>query len=166
MRLDVSKLRQTLTKRGVEEESVRPVIMLSLYSEVSLHELGPSAAAALREYLEIIPKDILRSAQLDSGDAGKLSSRRIARDLKHLGNPPRDEEILGVLYSSAELGPPGDFGVNFIIEDLTDPDFEDPRTCCDSSFPLLLRTLMNRQSSSSCDWRNAFRFQWARAATV
>ena len=135
MRLDVSKLRQTLTKRGVEEESVRPVIMLSLYSEVSLHELGPSAATALRKYLEIIPKNVLRSAQLDSGDAGKLTSRRVARDLKHLDSPPRDEDILGVLYSSAELGPPGDFGVNFIIEDLTDPDFEDSSNLLRFEFP-------------------------------
>lgn len=123
MRLDVSKLTQTLTKRGVEEESVRPVIMLSLYSEVSLDQLGPFAAAALRKYLGAIPKNVLHSAQLDSGDAGKLSQRRIARDLRQLDNPPQDADILALLYSSAELGPPGDFGVDFIVEDLTEADF-------------------------------------------
>lgn len=136
MRFDVSKLKQTLIKRGVEEDSVWPVVMLSLYSEVSLHELGPSAAVALRKYLDMIPEKTLRSAKLDNGNAGKLSSQRIGRDLRHLENPLQDESIVGLLYSSAELGPPGDFGVRLLVEDLTDPDSADISNLLRFEFPV------------------------------
>ncbi|MER9300049.1 DUF3396 domain-containing protein [Mesorhizobium sp. M0621] len=138
MEFDFSKLTQTLIKRGVREESVRPVMMLSLYSEVSLHKLGPSAATALRSYFDLIPNKTLRSAQLDNGDAGKLSPQRIARDLRHLDNPSKDEDIIGLLYSSAELGPPGDFGINFIVEDITDPDFINTSNLLRFEFPVSL----------------------------
>ena len=135
MGFDVSGLRRTLLKRGVEEESLQPVILLTLYSEVSLHALGPFAAEALRKYLEMIPKGVLRSTSLDSGSTGKLTSRRLSRHLRRLDQPPHNEQREEIIYSSGEFGPPGDYGIFFILDDLSDRPFSEWANLLEFVFP-------------------------------
>lgn len=116
MTIDLSPLRRTLTKRGVEENSVGPVMALTLYCDKPLHEVAPRAAAALREYIGAIPADVMRSCQLEDR-IGKMSKQRLPRDLRHLEQPAKHEDVLGLLYSSSAAGPPGDFGVDIFLAD-------------------------------------------------
>ncbi|HEY3496080.1 MAG TPA: hypothetical protein VGK73_15385, partial [Polyangiaceae bacterium] len=101
MSLDLNPLRKTRVIRGQEHESVRPCLSLVLYTGQPLSKLGPAGAAALRIYLEAIPKDALKSCEMGD-DTGPLTSRRIARDIKRLEKPAKNDDFFALVYSSSE----------------------------------------------------------------
>jgi hypothetical protein len=138
MNFDFTTLQQTLVKRGKEEPSVRPVLQVTFYSDQSLGNIGPAAAKALRRYLDLVPNNVLRSAQLDNGDAGKLTKQRVARDLRQLEQPPRNADTVGLFYSAGELGPPADYNVYYDLEDLTQPEFASDSALLKFDFPVSL----------------------------
>jgi hypothetical protein len=120
MTVDLTPLRKTLVKKTGEEESVRPALLLSMYSDRPVAALSPAAASALRAYLDLIPNGALRSCANEQ-NIGPLTPRRISRDLKHLDNPAKNEEYNQLYYSSSENGPPGDYGISFLLDDFEGP---------------------------------------------
>jgi hypothetical protein len=120
MTIDISQFTRTLTKRSGEEESVRAALFVSFYSPRPLSALAPLGAEALRDYLATIPPGVLKSA-LVGDQIGPLTSQRAARDMRRLERPPSNSDFDQLYYSSSETGPPGDFGVTFLLEDLDDP---------------------------------------------
>ena len=120
MTLDLSPLSKSLTKKSGEEESVRPALVLSLYSDRPVTQLAPFVAEAVREYLAAIPPGVLRSG-LVGDNVGPLSTQRVARDLKRLEQPPKGTDYIQIYYSSSETGPPGDFGITCLLVNLDGP---------------------------------------------
>lgn len=116
MSIDLAPLRKTLSKKTGEEESVRPALQLSIYSEWPIKKLSPAAAKALRLYLDLIPNGILRSCAIED-DVGPLTTKRLGRDLKQLDQPPKNADYNQLYYSSSENGPPGDYGITFLLDD-------------------------------------------------
>jgi hypothetical protein len=125
MTLDLSGLRRTLRKKTGEEDSVCPVLMLTLYSALPLAQIGPGAAAVLSRYVESIPPGSLRSAQIRD-DVGPLTSQRIARDLKRLQKPSGSESLEVIVYSSSERGQPSDYGCHLLLWNLDDDGLVGP----------------------------------------
>jgi hypothetical protein len=134
MNVDLASLGRTLSKRGKEEESVRPSLLLVLFSELSLVELAPHAAAALREYTADLEKNALRSALIGS-EVGVLTAQRLSRDLKRMDKPRPGDDYIKLRYSSSANGHPGDYGVTFLIDDMTDPLFADESNLLQFEFP-------------------------------
>ncbi|HEY3500245.1 MAG TPA: type VI immunity family protein [Polyangiaceae bacterium] len=92
-----------------------------LHTGQPLSRLGPAGAAALRTYLEAIPKDALKSCEMGD-DTGPLTSRRIARDIKRLEKPAKNDDFFALIYSSSEDRPPADYGVQFLLDEFEEDE--------------------------------------------
>lgn len=119
------KLQSTLVRQGVEELSVLPVLLLTVYSKDTLKDLAPATNEAIAYFVSQVPHASLISVQKSNGDFGRLTANKVRRDAKLMASPPEGEEFLGLTYSSREDGPPNEFGVKLIAHNLAQTGFED-----------------------------------------
>lgn len=105
--IDLDFMRKTLRKSTGDEDSVVPVVLLSLTLRGAAREIGPKVAAALARYTGFIAPFVLRTA-IEGDDVARLTERRVERDRAAL----HDDLVtpLKLWYACTPFGGPGDFG--------------------------------------------------------
>lgn len=113
--IDLTPLYRQLPKKNGEQDSVWPVLSLTIYVDRSAEEAGPPFATLLRAYIDGLLGGTLK-ATLIKDQVGPLSVQRLRRHLQSLAKPG-DFEMK--IYSSSIRGQPSDFGCSLMLRKMS-----------------------------------------------
>lgn len=105
----------------------RPGISLTLYCDVTLHNMAPQVANVLNMYLTQIGNTTLKTYFNADGEAKPLTQARLGRDMQQLQAVKDSTKAVIMEYSSDETGWVGEFGFSFFGADFSHYLYEGER---------------------------------------